>query len=1190
MFKKSCLALILLISGLFLNSTQAAPSATVNVLAEFGKTTVTNNTYTTINLNNTYTNLVVVASPRYTTTQGFRTARVRNKTASSFQIKVDNDTNNFVGSTTVDWLAFEAGDYNLDTGAGVTRLVAGSTNVSNVACKASFTTAGNVINFAPAFSVGPNVLHTVTTEADPDWIFSSVHDGANRANPAAAGTMTLTLQRSFASCSHLTSEDIDYVAIESVHGTNNTNELESLLTPDNISCCTGTGYNVNFATAFPAAPEVIIVAQNAEDGGDGGFAIVHTGTAPAPGSFTASIDEGTAGARTHTTEEVSVIAFAPSSGELAEVTSNPWNLDGNLRLWLRADELALSDGDPVSTWTDTSVNSNDLIQAGGLRPAFRDNSTDNINFNPVLDFDGIDDFLEDADGENYLNGQNAVSAFFVIESDSATADVGFFRTDTSAGTDNGLSIRYDLAGLDGGQANVIKFGDGSATTQTGESSANSQSTKPQLLDLFRDTGSPAELYINGLQNTLSDTPANSAVIGALDYLRVGDHSKGVWDGSVAEVLLYTEVLSANDRRIVESYLALKYGMALDQSGTGANYLSSTGGIIFDADTAGSGTGAFNSFNNDIFGLGQDDSSLLDHTLSKSINSDAIITISNPSALDDGDFIVIGNDDDDNGVIEETTAETGANLIARLDREWKVDVTGTPGTLTLAFDLTGITVSGTSANDFRLIVDSVDSDFSNGFSKAFKASTFASNILTFNNVTLVDGDVFTVSAGDIGPGGITGVELWHRASDLALADGAAVTNIDDFSVFDNDGIASTAPTFRNNSTDNINFNPVLEYNGTSNSLAIENLSYTGTNAISDLYSCSIFRTSFVNVANNQNWAFLDFDRSEYFNYYIQGDGGIDFSYAAGGINDNVSTANGYNDGLPHLACVFYDGALVNDTIIRADGLDLLNANSEPTLNQTIGTANTRFGLIGDGSEASTFNGTKNNIFYDGDIAETIYYVNRKINSSERNRIESYLASKYGITLDQSGTGQNYFDSAGNIVFDADTAGAGTGFMNSYANDIAGIGVDNDSTLNQVQSRSVNGDSIISVANATSLDNTDFLFWGNDNDDNGTIETISTNKPLSIDVRLDRVWRIDETGETGTVDISFDISGLGLVGADADSLKLLRDTDTNFSAGATAVDALSFSSNVVTFQVNLADAEFLTLGIAANQDNFLFGMPY
>lgn len=57
------------------------------------------------------------------------------------------------------------------------------------------------------------------------------------------------------------------------------------------------------------------------------------------------------------------------------------------------------------------------------------------------------------------------------------------------------------------------------------------------------------------------------------------------------------------------------------------------------------------------------------------------------------------------------------------------------------------------------------------------------------------------------------------------------------------------------------------------------------------------------------------------------------------------------------------------------------------------------------------------------------------SVNKNKVESYLALKYGITLDQT-TATNYTLSSSDIIWNATLAGA-------YKNDIAGIARDDTS---------------------------------------------------------------------------------------------------------------------------------------------------
>ena len=53
---------------------------------------------------------------------------------------------------------------------------------------------------------------------------------------------------------------------------------------------------------------------------------------------------------------------------------------------------------------------------------------------------------------------------------------------------------------------------------------------------------------------------------------------GLWNGDFAELIIYSQTLSATDRNKIESYLALKYAITLDNTlgGTAGDYNSSAG--------------------------------------------------------------------------------------------------------------------------------------------------------------------------------------------------------------------------------------------------------------------------------------------------------------------------------------------------------------------------------------------------------------------------------------------------------------------------------------------------------------------------------------------------------------------------------------------------------------------------------------
>jgi hypothetical protein len=157
---------------------------------------------------------------------------------------------------------------------------------------------------------------------------------------------------------------------------------------------------------------------------------------------------------------------------------------------------------------------------------------------------------------------------------------------------------------------------------------------------------------------------------------------------------------------------------------------------------------------------------------------------------------------------------------------------------------------------------------------------------------------------------------------------------------------------------------ITLDGTNDYIALP-ISYSGLNAVPVISVEAWVRTSFSSSSYNSNWAIVDFDRSDFYNVYIHGDGRVGFSTYAptGSINDFFGNTI-VNDGQWHHITTIYDGT---DKHIYVDGV--LDATiSNPHGGSGLGKATTRFGFIGDGSEATSFNGNKNNIHYNGDISE------------------------------------------------------------------------------------------------------------------------------------------------------------------------------------------------------------------------------
>ena len=149
-----------------------------------------------------------------------------------------------------------------------------------------------------------------------------------------------------------------------------------------------------------------------------------------------------------------------------------------------------------------------------------------------------------------------------------------------------------------------------------------------------------------------------------------------------------------------------------------------------------------------------------------------------------------------------------------------------------------------------------------------------------------------------------------------------------------------------------------------------------NGLNALTVCAWAKTTFGSPQNSwtDNWSLVDFDRSEYFSLSIRGDDGrVAFSTATNlnnqrSVGDMSSHRSGLNDGGWHFVCGVYDG---RDKIIYVDGVEDGRAVN-PHEGAGLGTGATRYGFIGDGSEADGFNGNRNQLHYDGLIDEVRIY--------------------------------------------------------------------------------------------------------------------------------------------------------------------------------------------------------------------------
>ena len=419
-------------------------------------------------------------------------------------------------------------------------------------------------------------------------------------------------------------------------------------------------------------------------------------------------------------------------------------------LWLKANEGVTNSGSNLTGWTDlTGINV--FTKQGSI--GYVDYA---INFNPIVSFNNTDS--RTVVPTNRLEGNRNISFVdgFAVYKYTSTSNRGALVGGTLSATNYG----YAIFAAD----NDLRVYAGNGLNSTYQSFAQPNLDKSfsiANLDISLANSPYATGGLNGVNQTISSgTGQGTPDFANINFIPMiggtsnigGDNAGSGWfpfHGEVAEVVLFPSSLSATDKKKVESYLAIKYGISLGNNTDAVAYTSSAGTSIWTANST---------YKYDIFGIGKDDASTLNQPQSNSINTGSgdgtgqngkgNIVLSNPSSLDNGDFLMIGHD---NAALTEITTDIpvslSGNCFRRLAREWKVRHTGDAGTLQMSFDWNGIAVNGSLPqipDSYYIIIDTDgDGDFTTGTPITSNVGGFSSaNVLSYNGVTLPDGAVFT----------------------------------------------------------------------------------------------------------------------------------------------------------------------------------------------------------------------------------------------------------------------------------------------------------------------------------------------------------------------------------------------------------------------------------------------------------------
>lgn len=956
---------------------------------------------------------------------------------------------------------------------------------------------------------------------------------------------------------NLNESDIpNYLA--SAYITDNSASLElrvrSYLDANCAHCHQPGGVSANFDARFSTPLDLQSIINGSLEGGFGG---VTTGHVVTPGDTLTSqlyIRDNSVGtngmpplAKSIVDEEY-IKVLKEWIGSLADSPElpHPGDVASNLQLWLKGDQgVNVTTG--VRGWIDQSGNTMHATQTVSANQPQQLPTA--INSNPVLEFDGVDDYLYTDLSINH-DAMPDLTVFTVHQPDQDNA--GALWGEDNNGWDRFIIDDATPATLN----NMVSNGAGGNSDVPGLYSENQSSLTTVIYDQGATDGS--EVLVNGL-SVRTFTASQTGTSNPLQIGAIGSDARP-YDGKLAEMIVYDRILSATERDKVESYLALKYGLSIEHDYLASDYTGSGSGSaanpIWDMSTNAG-------FLNDVAGIGRDDQSGLHQKQSKSEHSSGIVEVflgnetsvfpaANDENLtqfaDDKGFLLWGHD---NGGTTTLSRSIWGGQHMAIGRTWKVQESGAVGSVSLRINETDLPSEVTVMYLNRGGVPSYIPMQKNG---EYWTAT----------VDFASGDLFSFGDPQFTPSVVSAnLELWLKA-DAGLGGTSAVNAWEDQSGNANHAIQTSGGSQPAHLPSELNFNSVLDFDGSNDMLETPlniNASVMPELTVMAVYQPDKDGAGSVWGEDNGRW-----DRFQ-----------IDSYWPTQNLNNMVakgSAGNGditglYKENEPSLATINYSQGTVDGSTVYVDGL----LSREFTTNQTGSSNLLHIGEIGSGKH-----------HFDGKIAEMFVFSNT-LSTIDRDKAESYLGMKYGLTLAHSYYASDYSNSGTGTS----AAPVWNQIANAaYHNDVAGIGRDDQSGLYQKQSMGATSSDMLQMYlgdvtsdfPAINADNHNsfaqdksFLMWGHNAN---TTSALSRSIKGGTQMGINRIWKVQETGQVGTVTLRIP----KMVLPPEVSALYIHATDHSFpDHETTTIVHLQENGDYWTAVADFEEGDFFTFGDAA-----------
>jgi hypothetical protein len=412
-----------------------------------------------------------------------------------------------------------------------------------------------------------------------------------------------------------------------------------------------------------------------------------------------------------------------------------------------------------------------------------------------------------------------------------------------------------------------------------------------------------------------------------------------------------------------------------------------------------------------------------------------------------------------------------------------------------------------------------------------------------------------------PGGVsTGILLWTKANNGVSTTGATVTGWTD-QTGTNTFTVTGSPQY---SSTTINFNPCITYDGASR--------FTGNTSLTNVTEAFTVGKIVNSSGGSGSGTMIGTLGDANYGYYFHTESGI--LYGSGSAAGTYYGTNAF-------------GNNISWSVMNGDLSETPAASQQMKVNG-IAYANSAGGdpAIYSGKPVLGARSTEN-LLSGSQVAEVVMY-NASQAGTNRSKINSYLALKYGITLGSTSSTYSYVSSSGTTFWTGNS---------TYQHNVNGIGKDNSSGLEQqiTTSQDATGDiTTLSTDNnftgasgthSSIPNNLSYLVMGNNG--SSATATQTTNTPSGFcGTRLTRTWLIQKTGTPGTTSLQVNIGttlGASLTASDI-VLLIDQDGDGNYSSGTQVqVTASSFSGGLavfsgVSFDSDNSGTDVFTIGSA------------